>query len=350
MDDVTYDKPNILIVDDIKSNLVILAEIVQNMGYIARPVTCARQALDAVNVLLPHLILLDITMPDIDGFELCTILERNVNTKNIPVIFISALDSPDDKIRGFQLGAVDYITKPFEIEEVIYRINIHLIAYKKQQELEKNNKKLYKIISNQMGKIYDEQKNILFALAKITENRTVKSKGHMERISKLSRLLAISMQMSARFENEISNSFIDMIEVAAPLHDIGRIAFDDVKLYNKVKVNEMELNCAKLHTEIGANILMKIHSLNKSNDYINMAIDIAWFHHENWEGSGYPKGLSGNEIPLSARIVSVVNKYDYLASQWNLSTEKCMKMIEENSGIEFDPEIVTIFKKIQNQI
>lgn len=350
MDDVTYEKPNVLIVDNISSNLAILSEIVQDMGYTPRPVICAHQALDEVESQSPYLILLDISVPDIDGFELCTILKKNVNTRNIPVIFMSVLNSPEDKIKGFQLGAVDFITKPFEIEEVTYRINIHLKAYQIQQELEAYNKKLYKIISNQIIKIYDEQKNILFALAKISEKRSDKSKGHLERICKFSRLLAISMQLSTRFMDEINNNFIETIELAAALHDIGRVAIDDRMLSNKEKLNQEEINILRSHTELGANILMEIYSHNKNNDYVKMAIDIAWFHHENWDGSGFPKGLSGNDIPLSSRIVSIINKYDYLICKCNLSTDTSLKMIEDNSGIEFDPEIVKIFIKIQNQL
>ena len=145
--------PNILIVDDVPTNLVILSEMIKSVGYTPRPVTSVKQAQAAISQKTPQLILLDISMPDIDGFEFCSMLKADVKTRDIPIIFISALDSVEDKIKGFKLGAVDYISKPFEKEEVTLRLNTHLKIYKMQQELESYNKKLHKMVSAQMERI-----------------------------------------------------------------------------------------------------------------------------------------------------------------------------------------------------
>lgn len=354
MENVTYTVPNILVVDDINANLVVLTEMIRNAGYIARPVTSARQALSAIEALLPHLILLDISMPEMDGFEFCALLKKNPNTRDIPIIFISALNQTEDKIRGFKLGAVDYIAKPFEVEEVTLRINTHLKIYKMQQELEIYNKKLYKIINDQIRKIYEEQKNILYALAKLSTARDGANGDHLDRVGKNSRLLAMSLQLTPGYKEEITNGFIDSIELAAPLHDIGKIAISDSILLKRTDLSSDEMQIMRTHSELGANTLKEIYSYNQQNEFIKMAIDIAWYHHENWDGTGFPKGLVKSEIPLSARIVSIVDVFDILISERcykpAFSHEDSLKIINESAGKKFDPDIVKIFNKIQNQL
>lgn len=354
MENLTYSTPNILVVDDVNANLVVLAEMIRNAGYIARPVTNVRQAMSAIEVLTPHLILLDISMPEMDGFEFCSKLKKNATTREIPIIFISALNSLQDKIKGFQLGAVDYISKPFEVEEVTHRINTHLKYYRMQQELEIYNRKLYKIINDQIRKIYEEQKNILFALTKLTAQRDKSEGDHLYNVGKNSRLLAMCLQLCPQYENDITNSFIETIEMAAPLHDIGMIAIGDHIRLSPYNLSPDDENILRTHCEIGANTLKEIYAYTEHNELIKMAINIAWFHHENWDGSGYPKGLSGEEIPLCARIVSIINEYDIYMSKRNYkdaySFEESIKMINVNAGKKFDPDIVMIFNKIQKQI
>lgn len=354
MENITYSIPNILIVDDVNANLVVLTEMIRNAGYIARPVINARQAMNAIEALEPHLILLDISMPEMDGFEFCTLLKKDIKTRDIPIIFISALNSSEDKIRGFQLGAVDYISKPFEAEEVHLRINTHLKIYKMQQELEIYNKKLYKIINDQIHKIYDEQKNILYAMARLSAMKESTRRAHLDNVGKNSKLLSLSMQLSPRFKDDITNSFIDSIELAAPLHDIGKLAIRDEVLLKTSDLSAEDRVLINSHTELGADILREIYSYNEHNEFIKMAIDIAEYHHEKWDGSGDPKGLKGAEIPLCARIVSVVNKYDNLMNDRCYKSaythEESMDFINKQAGISFDPDIVTIFNKIQKQL
>jgi putative two-component system response regulator len=354
MDQIAYYPPNILIIDDVNANLVVLTEMIRNAGYIARPVTSARQAVSAIEALTPNLILLDISMPEIDGFVFCSMLKKNANTRDIPVIFISALSNTEDRIRGFQLGAVDYISKPFEAEEVILRINTHLKIYKMQQELELYNKKLYKIINDQIRKIYDEQRNVILALSKMLLLRDETKNLPMGRIGKNSRLLAMSLQLSAPYRDEITNSFIDTIELTAPLHDIGEIAMEDSILFKASELNEQELERMRLHREKGLNSLKEIYSLNEHNEFIHMAIEIAGSYLENWDGTGYPVGLFGTQIPLSARIVAIIGEYDNLISDKGSHTayshEESITIINEKAGSRFDPNIVKILNKIQYQL
>ncbi len=345
---------NILIVDDVASNLVILTEIIKKAGYLPRPVTSAKQAMEAMRISLPQLILLDISMPDMDGFEFCEILKKEAWTKEIPIIFISALDAPEEKKRGFELGAVDFITKPFEMVEVISRVNTHIKIFKMQQTLEQNNKRLHKMVSDQLKMIQNEQKNMIYALAKLSETRDESIGNHLENVGKNCKLLAQSLQFSPVFEKEITQSFIETIEIASPLHDIGKIKIPDRILLKPGKLTEEEMDVMKTHTELGAKSLMDIYAASEHNEFIKMAIDIAYYHHERWDGTGYPCQLKEKEIPLAARIMSVVDVYDTLTGERcykeAFTHEESMEIINENSGLSFDPDIVEIFNKIQRQL
>lgn len=355
MDNISFSPPNILIVDDVNANLAVLAELIRKAGYIARPVTSARQAVSAIEALIPNLILLDVSMPEIDGFVFCSMLKKNANTRDIPIIFITALDATEDKIKGFQLGAVDYISKPFEVEEVTMRINTHLKMYKMQQELEVYNKKLYKIINDQIRKIYDGQRNVVEALTKLYTFGDIKKSSHVEKVGDNCRILALSLQLSPKFKEQITNSFIDVIDKAAMLHDIGMISVDkgDIIKSSSLRSPEEE-KIFRSHTMLGAEILENILTLNTNNDFIRMAIDIAKYHHERWDGSGFPEGKAGRAIPLCARIVAIVDDYDALLLGWGvdhaLTHEECLEIISKNAGSLYDPDMIEVFNKVQNQL
>ena len=347
-------KPNVLVVDDVVINLEILAEIVKSNGYIARTVTSVAQAQEAIKELLPQLILLDISMPDMNGFDFCEILKADPKTRDIPVIFVTAMTSLEDKKKGFSLGAVDFISKPFDPDEVSIRVNTQVKNYQMKQELENYNKRLHKTMMEQVKKVSDDQRNLIFSLVKLAESREDPSGMHIENVSYNSRLLAQSLQFSLNYEKEISNSFIEEIEIAAPLHDIGNLAISDRVLLKQDSLSEEEMALVKTHAEMGAMTLMEIYSKNEYSNYIKMAIDIAFYHHERWDGLGYPKGLVGSQIPLSARIVSVVDVYDTLIREKTykkaLTHEEAMRAINDDAGKRFDPGIVDVLNKIQGRL
>lgn len=348
------DIPYILIVDDLNVNRKILADIIRQMGCL--PITAAngKETMHILEKTLPQLILMDISMPEMNGYELCRILKSNKVTRDIPVVFISALGGSEDRIKGFQAGAADFIVTPFEPMEVTMRVENHLKIYKMQKEMEDYNYKLNRLVNEQLKRIETEQKNILFALAKVTEARDNSTVNHLENISYNSRLLAQSLQFSPLFEQEITAAFIEKIGVAAMLHDIGKIQIPDDILLKPGSLTARERDIINQHAAIGAHILEEIYNNAEKNDFLPMAINIAKYHHERWNGTGYPDKLKGREIPLSARIVSLVDIFDTLTGERcykNAYTiEESLKIIKECRGIYFDPDIVDVFVRIQKQL
>ncbi len=345
--------PQILIVDDVETNLLILENMIEGMGYIPKCAENAAEAAALISESLPQLVLLDVFMPEMDGYEFCERLKSNPLTRDIPVIFISAADSSEDKVRGFKLGAVDYIAKPFEVTEVTMRVNNHLKLHEMQQELERSNRRLHSVISSQARRIEDEQKNILYALAALTEQRDSDTANHMENVAYNCRMLAQSLQFSPEFTEEISEGFIDTIEVASRLHDIGklRVPTDEIE---EVDSGNQEEKQVRHHAEQGAEILERVYQNTPGNSFLPMAIEIARYHHACWDGSGYPGGISGKDIPLSARIAIVADNYDTLTGEEGqeetYSPQESLRIIKERSGIYFDPDIVDVFLKIKNQL
>lgn len=342
----------ILVVDDVEVNLLILEEIIHNMGYEAMTAASVKQALALMQQerRLPQVILTDISMPDIDGFDFCAMMKKDVYTRDIPVIFISAMDSSADLSRGFALGAVDYIAKPFEPIEVEMRINTHLKLYTLQKELEEKNRRLNRVVAKQVEKLRAEQKNVMLALARLIENKECIPETPHSYIACNSRILAEAMQMSPVFEKQITENFIDTIESSAALHDIGKIMIPDSIILKKESLSGEEYEMMHRHSELGAKTLLDIYDGMERNDFMEMAVDIAYYHHENWDGTGYPKGLSGEEIPLAARIVRVTDVFDSMlcgrAYRRPIPFDEVLAYVEAGAGTLFDPDIVRIFMKI----
>lgn len=343
--------PQILIVDDVETNLVILEEIIKSMGYIPRCAASVKEAAQMMEPELPQLILLDIFMPDITGFEFCEKLKKNAKTRDIPIIFISAVTAQEDKWRGFELGAVDFITKPFDVREVTMRVNTHLKMYQMKQELENTNRYLHLVIESQMKRIEEEQRNTLYALATLTDEEKEQG-GHLDNVGHNCRILAQSLQLSPEFEETISENFIEMIGVASMLHDIGKLRISDSVKVDFLAEDEESIKAMDLHAAQGAHMLEQIYNLTYKNDFLAMAIDIARYHHTRWDGLGEPKGKQGKEIPLAARIVSVVDIFDVLTGEYkdSISEEDCYAMIQNRAGTYYDPAIVHIFMKIRKQM
>lgn len=348
------DKAGVLIIDDVTSNLAALSDIIREAGCISRPVTRVAQAMKAIEALVPDLILLDVTMPEMNGYEYCRLLKADVKTRDIPVIFISGLNTPQDRIKGFESGAVDFITKPFERTEVLMRVNTHLKLYRMQRELAVNNKKLHGIVNMQLRQIEDERKNMILAMAKLAEDRDDGTGTHLENISHNCRLVAMGLSFARKYEKIITDDFISTIELASKLHDIGKMAIPDKILLKEGRLSGKERSIMMMHTVAGVDTLRDIYSSNVQNGFIKMAMDIAYHHHEKWDGSGYPCALTGTDIPLPARIMAVVDAYDALVNERcykpAYSQEAALEIIRSESGKSFDPDVVSILCRLAKHL
>ncbi len=342
-------KATILIIDDVEINRDILENIIDCMGY--RPVVAesGERALELIEEFPPQLILSDISMPGMDGYELCKILKKREKTKDVPIIFISAYDAPEDIVEGFLVGGEDFITKPFIPEEVEARVGVHLRLYEMTRELLEMNRRLQISVNEQLKQMELEKKNILYALADIAAQNSSNDKEYMERLKKNCRILAQAMQLSMLYEEKISDTYIDTIELAAPLCDMGNIGVAKEILQKETELTEEEMAAVQSHTEIGAKLLSDLHGSSDYNDFINISTDIAHYHHENWDGSGYPEGLKKDEIPLAAQIVSLVSRYCTLTEKEN-NREEALAIMREEAGEKFNPDIFEICSKISRQL
>lgn len=345
--------PRILIVDDVEINLSILEEIIRDMGYIPKCASSVKEAARLMDEVLPQLILLDIYMPEIGGFEFGERLKKNVRTRDIPIIFISGDTAKENKWKGFELGCVDFITKPFDMREVAMRVNTHLKMYQMKQELEDSNRNLHMVIENQTKRLEEVQRNTLYALARMSEEDSQGRISHLENVGYNSRILAQSLQLSPDFREEVSENFIQIIEVASMLHDIGKLRTPQgVAVDPLVEEQEPQLEALDYHAMQGARMLEQIYNLTYKNDFLAMAIEIARYHHTRWDGKGKPAGKQGKEIPLSARITAIVDMYDIINGDHKdtISPEEGLALIDQRAGTYYDPEIVRVFQKVKKQL
>lgn len=343
------DKETILIVDDVETNRVILEEIIKDMGGFPVLAESGEEALVKVGECDPQLILSDISMPGMDGYELCRILKNDEKTKNIPIVFISAFDAPEDIIEGFSLGGEDYITKPFIPEVVKARVGVHLRLHVARRELKEMNRRLQVSVSEQLKQMELEKKNVLYAIANIAAANSDYTEEYIKRLGYNCGILAQGMQLSPVFEDKISDTYIDTIEIAAPLCDVGNIGIPKEILQKRGELTEEESSIIQNHTKIGAKLLRDIHVNSDYNDYISVSIDIAHYHHENWDGSGYPDGLKGEQIPLGAQIVAIVDRYCALTEKDAHTREEALEIMSKEADKRFNPDIFKICCKISRQ-
>lgn len=351
MPSVPSHRGEILIVDDTRENLQVLCELLVTEGYLARPVSDGATALEAAAASPPELILLDILMPGMDGFEVCRCLKQDPRLRDVPIIFLSAVDDLSDKVRAFSVGAVDFISKPFQFAEVRMRVETHLRLRRLQIELESKNRRLVELVSEQVREISDSQMATIFALAKLAESRDGETGKHIERVQLYCKLLAATLAEQPAYCGSIEESFIENIFLASPLHDIGKVAIRDSILLKQGELTPSEFEEMKMHTTLGAATLEAVRTRYPRNEFLRLGIEIARCHHERWDGNGYPAGLAGKEIPLSARIMAVADSYDAARSRRcykpALSHQECRVALVGRSGSYLDPDVILAFEDVQ---
>jgi len=350
--DVSPDaKGDILIVDDTAANLQLLSGMLKGQGYRTRLARSGAAALRAAESQPPDLILLDIMMPEMDGYEVCRRLKADEGLKGIPVIFLSALGETEDKVEAFAAGGSDYVTKPFQFDEVRARVAAHLGLRRLQVQVERYNRELQRLVQEQVKEIADSQMATIFALAKLAESRDDATGRHLEHVQILCGLLAEKMRGQTAHAVSVDDAFIDNIIHASPLHDIGKVAIHDAILLKPAKLTVEEFEIMKTHTVLGAATLQAVMKEYPHNTFVEMGILIARSHHERWDGTGYPDGLAGEDIPLCARITTVVDVYDALRSPRPYKDaiphrESC-EIILKSSGTQFDPKVIEAFSALR---
>ena len=317
-------------VDDIPDNIEVLRWVLLD-DYQVMAATHGKKALKiAQGNLKPDLILLDVMMPDIDGYEVCRQLKSDPRTAKIPVIFLTTRDEAENEKKGFEIGAVDYIHKPIKPSIVQARVRTHLSLYNQNCLLEEK-------VRERTLELQETRLEITQRLGRAAEFRDNETGMHVIRMGHYSRLIANALN--------VSKDWSDMILHAAPMHDVGKIGIPDKILLKPGQLNPKEWETMKTHATIGGQIFSEGQS-----SIMKMSHTIALTHHEKWDGSGYPKGLMGENIPLEGRIVAVADVFDALTSErpykkaW--SVEKSLALIEMESGKHFDPQVVQAFLKI----
>lgn len=336
----------ILVVDDDRTNLV-MAERLLADEYNIVSVASGEQALKFLSKRRPDLILLDINMPEMDGFEVMRNIKGNEKWEKIPVIFLTADRDAATEAECLGMGAVDFVGKPFEPEILRNRIRRTL-------EIEEYRKDLEGVVRRQTAKIEKIQREIIISLANMIESRDGSTGQHVKRTSQYVEMIVNELSQRQLYSELIDEAFIYNLVKAAPMHDIGKIKVPDHVLQKPGKLTEEEFEIIKQHSPEGGKIIHMIMEEIEEKDYIEVAYNVATFHHEKWNGRGYPNGLAEEAIPLEARIMAVADVFDALVSKRcykaAMSLDKAFDIIEESKGEHFDPQIAQVFLELRPQI
>jgi cyclic di-GMP phosphodiesterase len=327
-------RQTILVVDDTPDNLDILSGILRE-DYKVKAALNGERALKIANAdLKPDMILLDIMMPDMDGYEVCRQLKSNPATHKIPIIFITAKNQEEDERKGFELGAVDFISKPISPSIVKMRVSTQLALYDQNRALEDQ-------VQQRTQQLHTTRLEIIRRLGRAAEYKDNETGLHVIRMSHYTRLIAEALSSD--------DAWVDLIFNAAPMHDIGKIGIPDNVLLKPDKLNDEEWNMMRRHPKIGTEIIG-----DDESELLQMAKEIALTHHEKWDGTGYPRRLKGEEIPLTGRIVAIADVFDALTTArpykkaWEV--EAAVKLIDDEAGKHFDPSLVALFHSVLPEI
>ena len=347
-------KQTILVVDDEPVNLKILVELLRP-DYQIRVAGNGQKALEiAAREDRPDLILLDIMMPGIDGYEVCRLIKENPQTQHIPVIFLTAKSQVEDEQKGFNSGAVDYIAKPISPPIVRARVATHLQLKKVRDFLKDQNDFLEQEVLQRTREISNIQDVTMVAMGSLAETRDNETGKHIRRTQFYVKLLAESLRHHSRFQDALMDKNIELLYKSATLHDIGKVGIPDSILMKPGKLTFEEFDIMKTHTTLGRNAIAAAEELLETPaSFLIFAREIAYTHHEKWNGKGYPEGISGNRIRLSGRIMAIADVYDALISKRvykpPVPHHEAVLMIQEEAGRHFDPDIVAAFSEMAEQ-
>jgi len=340
------ERKKVIIVDDDPVNLETAAYTLKD-SYDVFPVPGAERLFWLLEFVRPDIILLDVVMPGIDGYEAISILKKDHRAAHVPVIFLTAATDPQSESTGLRLGARDYISKPFSPPILRKRIENHLLIEEQKKSLERANADLRRMVEEKTMKIVVLQSGILKILGNLVEYRDDVTGSHIERTEKLLSFLLDEMIEQGVYHNEIESWDVSLLVRSAYLHDVGKISIHDGILLKPGPLTQAEFLMMQKHVLFGERIIDNIARNTKENIFLHHAKMLTGAHHEKWNGSGYPRGIAGGEIPLQGRLMAVVDVYDALTSERPykkpMTPDKAMDIIKRGTGVHFDPVVVDAF-------
>jgi putative two-component system response regulator len=351
----TNAKPTILVVDDTPTILALIGDLLQERYKIKVATTGERALQIAASSAPPDLILLDIVMPNMDGYEVCRRLKSSSATRDIPIIFLTARSSTGDEERGLELGAVDYIVKPISPLILRARVRTHLMVKVAQDFLRDQNRYLESEVQRRTAETRAVQEVTIHVLASLAETRDTDTGYHIRRTQHYVKLLAEALRKHPRFSGFLDDdATIEQLFKSAPLHDIGKVGIPDHILRKPGRLEFDEFETMKTHTTLGRDAIVQAErELGLEMPFLKIAKEIALGHHEKWLGGGYPDGLKNEEIPISARLMAVADVYDALISRRVYkeanSHEDAVNIISGERGKQFDPDVADAFLEIQEK-
>ena len=346
----------IMIVEDEKANIDILLEAFRD-EYEVMVAVDGEKALKAIKSNLPDLILLDIMLPKMNGYEVCKKIKNNPRTASIPIIFVTSMDQKTNERKGLELGAIDYITKPFSIPIVKTRVKNHLELKNAKEKLSNQNEILEKKVEERTKKIERTQDVTIESLAALAETRDKETGRHINRTKRYVKLLAEYLKNNPRFSDYLTEENINWVYKTAPLHDIGKVGIPDDILYKEGQLTDEEFEIIKKHPTYGKKAIKNAEEDLGQNSFLKFAREIVGTHHEKWDGSGYPDGLEGEEIPIAGRLMALADVYDALVNKRvykpAFSHSRAFKIITEGDGRtmpeHFDPDVLDAFIALENE-
>jgi len=347
-------RPTILIVDDTAENLTVMNALLKD-DYRTKIANTGERALKIAGAEpRPDLVLLDIMMPGMDGYEVCRRLKADAATAAIPVIFLTAKTEVEDEQMGFDVGAVDYITKPISPPIVMARVKTQLTLKAAADFLRDKNAYLETEVGKRTKEVQVVQDVTIMAMASLAETRDNETGNHIRRTQNYVRALARKLQGNPLFAAQLDDGTVEMLYKSAPLHDIGKVGIPDAILLKPGKLTDEEFRVMKTHTSLGRDAILAAEKLIEApSSFLKLAREIAHYHQEKWDGSGYPEGLAGESIPLSARLMAVADVYDALISKRVYKPpfphDKAVAIIREGRDKHFDPHVVDAFLQIAEE-
>jgi putative two-component system response regulator len=347
-------KPTILVVDDTPDNLALISLLLKDVYNVKVAVSGEKALKIAFAAKPPDLILLDIMMPQMDGYEVCRQLKAAAATRDIPVIFVTARADEEDEQIGLELGAVDYITKPISPAILVARVKAQLTIKASADFLRDKNDFLELQVSRRTREVSAIQDVTILAMASLAETRDSDTGNHILRTQHYVRALADHLCSHPRFSAFLTDYNRQMLFKSAPLHDIGKVGIPDRILLKPGKLTAEEFEIMKTHTTLGRDAIDHAErALGTDVEFLRLAKEIAYSHQEKWDGSGYPQGLAGDAIPISARLMALADVYDALISRRvykePMSHAQAVGILVAGRGSHFDPDITDAFVAIQDQ-